>query len=181
MTQTTLHKNSESLCQQVYVQLPTYADNVALPAFAHRCDNRSISLVCRAHSSKPATADLLPWAHAGTDRRTYGRTPYRFIDPAQIAMRSVPIILTTIRSPQLGAKWAIGVFSTNNSLCIESSISQTVQYRQLQWKTNLKTHMWPIDRLTPIPLTLGDIEGHRSCVNNWNLRNVLTTVFYTCT
>jgi len=36
----------------------TYADNVALPAFARRCcSNRSISPACRAHSSKP---DPLP-------------------------------------------------------------------------------------------------------------------------
>ena len=54
----------------------TYADNVALPAFARRrcCSNRSISFARRAHSSKPEAAGLLPLAHAGTDRQTDGRT-----------------------------------------------------------------------------------------------------------
>jgi len=62
---------------QLCVQPPTYADNVPLPAFAHRCcSRRSTSLACRAHSSKPAAAGLL-WAHAGTDRRTGGRTDRR--------------------------------------------------------------------------------------------------------
>jgi len=43
--------------EQVRVYLPTYADNVALPAFARRCcSNRSISPAGRAHSSKPAAA-----------------------------------------------------------------------------------------------------------------------------
>jgi len=46
--------------KQVCVQLPIYADNVALPAFASRCSsNRSMS---------PARP------HAGTDRRTDTRT-----------------------------------------------------------------------------------------------------------
>ena len=55
-----------------------YYNNVALPAshaFANRCccklsSNRSISPARWAHSSKPAAADFLLWAHAGTDRRT---------------------------------------------------------------------------------------------------------------
>ena len=50
--------------QKVHGQPPTYADNVALPAFARR----------RAHSSKPAAAGLLLWAHAGTDRQTDGHS-----------------------------------------------------------------------------------------------------------
>jgi len=41
------------------VQLPTYADNVALPTFAYRT-----------HSSKPAAVVLLLWVHGGTDRLT---------------------------------------------------------------------------------------------------------------
>jgi len=80
--------------QQVCVQLPTYADNVALPAFARRarrcCSNRSISPARRAHSSEPAAAGLLLWAHAGTD----GRTPYSFTDPVPHTMRVVPITNT---------------------------------------------------------------------------------------
>jgi len=68
--------------EQVCVQLPTYADNVALPAFARRCCcNRSISPARRAHSSKPAATGLLPWArHAGTRRQTDRRkdtVPFR--------------------------------------------------------------------------------------------------------
>jgi len=59
----------------VCLQLPTYADNVALPAFALRarpcCINRSTSLARRARSSESAAA----WAHAGTDRRT-GTVPF---------------------------------------------------------------------------------------------------------
>jgi len=54
---------------QVCVQLPTHADDVALPAFAPcrmpRCrapsSSRSISLSGLAHSSKPALASLLVW------------------------------------------------------------------------------------------------------------------------
>jgi len=50
----------------------TYADNVALPAFARRCcSNRSISPARRAHSSKPATHFRL-WADAGA-RYPWGR------------------------------------------------------------------------------------------------------------
>jgi len=44
-----------------------------------------------AHSSKPAVEALLLCNHAGTDRRTDGRTPYRFIDPAPHTMSAVPI------------------------------------------------------------------------------------------
>jgi len=61
--------------RQLFVQLPTYADNVALPAFARRCcSNRSISFARRSHTGKPAAAGLLLWAHAGTDRRTDAQT-----------------------------------------------------------------------------------------------------------
>ena len=64
-----------SLYTSLCVQLPTYADNVALPAFARRTP---LSAECRPCSNRslPAAADLLLWAHAGTDRRI----PY--IDPA---------------------------------------------------------------------------------------------------
>ena len=90
----------------------TYADNMALPAFARRTprccasrSNRSIYPAGRAHSSKPTAAGFLPWAHAGTDRqidrrtdgrmdrRTDGRTPDRCIDPARSSMRVVPVML----------------------------------------------------------------------------------------
>ena len=78
----------------------THADNVALPAFARRfCSSRSISLACRPHISRPAVAGLLPFAHAGTDRRTDGRTPYGFtrcINPAPHSMRAVPMTLNVL-------------------------------------------------------------------------------------
>jgi len=55
-----------------------YADNVALPAFARRCcGNRSISPACRAHSSKPAVEDLLPWTDKRTDGEKDGQTAGR--------------------------------------------------------------------------------------------------------
>jgi len=64
----------------------TYADNVALPAFARRYSNRSIS---------PAPAGLLLWAHAvwdrQTDRQTDGLTPYRYM-LVDHTMRAVPIM-----------------------------------------------------------------------------------------
>ena len=65
--------------QQVCIQLPTYTDNVALPAFTRCCcSNRSIYTACRAHSSKPAAAGCM--CHVGSARigpmrgQTYGQT-----------------------------------------------------------------------------------------------------------
>ena len=53
---------------QACVQLPTYTDNVALPAFARRTPllQQSIDISRPAHSSKPAAAGLLLWTHAET-------------------------------------------------------------------------------------------------------------------
>ena len=55
------HTAGNSMSRQVDVQLPTYADDVALPASLARrrrcsasCSKRSLSDACRAHSSKPA-------------------------------------------------------------------------------------------------------------------------------
>jgi len=60
----------------VCVQIPTYADNVALPTFVCctpcccvPCNNRSVSSAGQAHSNKPAAVGLLLWAHVGTDRQ----------------------------------------------------------------------------------------------------------------
>ena len=77
--------------KSVFVQLPTSADNVALPAFAavpcgaaaadrRPCRSRSISPARRAHSSKPA-------AVAG-DGRTDRRKHDSCIDPARHTMRA---------------------------------------------------------------------------------------------
>jgi len=59
---------------QVYVQLPTYADNAALPAFARHAVLTSAGraaidriLLPPGPQSKPAAAGLLLWARTGTD------------------------------------------------------------------------------------------------------------------
>jgi len=67
----------------------TYADNVALPAFARRMPavQQSIDISC---SSKLEAASLLLWAGAGTGVRTDGRTPYRYIDPDLNTTRALP-------------------------------------------------------------------------------------------
>jgi len=95
---------------QVCVQLPTCADNVALPAFARRTpllQSIDISAPRQAHSSKPTVAGLLLWVHAGTERRTdgwtFGRTPRRFIDAAPHCMRTVPIIQVCVDPPRIRA------------------------------------------------------------------------------
>jgi len=78
--------------QQAGVQLSTYADNVALPAFARRapvpaCSKRSISAARRAYRSKPAAA--------GSD----GRTPHLYINAsAPHTMRAVPISMLNANS-----------------------------------------------------------------------------------
>jgi len=64
--------------KQVSVQLPAYADNVALPAFARCCccargTSRSIFPARRAHSSKPVAEAFLLYCGPvlrQTDRRT---------------------------------------------------------------------------------------------------------------
>ena len=85
------------LREQICVQLPTHADNVALPAFARRwpCSSRSISPACMAHGSKPTAASLLLWALLG---QTDGRTLDRCIDPAPRSMRTVPPINSQMSS-----------------------------------------------------------------------------------
>ena len=71
------HGRSTSACTFVSVQVPTYADNMALPAFARRT-----LLVSAGHTAidqyflpagptaaiKPETAGLLLWANAGRHR-----------------------------------------------------------------------------------------------------------------
>jgi len=78
-----------SSSKQVHVQLPTYADNVALPAYppARRrcCCNRSNLLPVG-----PTAANLQEQAHAGTDRRLCRQTPYRFIDAAHHHHSGIP-------------------------------------------------------------------------------------------
>jgi len=79
--------------RQIYAQLPTSADNVALPAFAaaHRaverrpCSSRSISPARRAHSSKPVTAAC---GGRQTDRQTDRQTPDSYRDPVRHTMQA---------------------------------------------------------------------------------------------
>ena len=87
--------------KQVCVQLPTSADNVALPAFAaaRRAAARLLlgagraaidrSHGRRAHSSKPA-AGACGGRMAQTDRQTDGGTPDRCIDSAPHTTWTVP-------------------------------------------------------------------------------------------
>jgi len=70
--------------RQVYVQPHTYANKVALPAFARRCcSNRWISNPPGPQQQTRRTLlQLLNAAEGRMDEQTGGRTPYRFIDPA---------------------------------------------------------------------------------------------------
>ena len=72
-----------SMHKQVCVQLPTYADNVALPAFARHCCRQVIDNSCspgtQQQTCSSGFAAVGPCRDRWTDRR---RTPYRFIDPA---------------------------------------------------------------------------------------------------
>jgi len=64
-------RHGARLCKQVCVQLPTYAENVALPAFAAAVRRAAIFdnnfLHAGPSSSKSAAAGLLLWARDGTD------------------------------------------------------------------------------------------------------------------
>jgi len=62
--------------------------------------NRSIFLTHRAHSNKPA-ARCSSGRMGQTDRRTGGRTPYRYIGPAPHSMQTVPINVFTAFSNNL--------------------------------------------------------------------------------
>ena len=72
--------------RQVCFRLPTYADNVALLAFARRylllAEPTAANLQQRVCCCGPILGH--------TDGRTDGRTQYRSIDPAPRAMRGVP-------------------------------------------------------------------------------------------
>ena len=109
--------------RQIYAQLPTSADNVALPAFAvahsaavrRPCSSRSISPARRAHSSKPAAA-------ACGGRQTDRQTPDSYIDPVRHTMQAAasqrrPLcmshtsqrcrpVLTFFSLPRYGRLWA---------------------------------------------------------------------------
>ena len=70
--------------KQVRDQLPAYADNVALPAFARRCcSNRSISA---------ANLQQRVCCCGPMRGQTDGRTPYRSTDPGPHTMRAMPVI-----------------------------------------------------------------------------------------
>jgi len=82
----TCHLHVYPHTEQVCVQLPTYADNVALPTFTCHCycvlgSYRSTSPASGARSRKPAAVDLLLWESAGTDRQT----SYCYIDAVTVS------------------------------------------------------------------------------------------------
>jgi len=62
------------------------------PAARRRCSSRSISLARRAHSSKPVASSGFAAVGPCWERRTDGRTSYRFIDYAQHSIRAVPVM-----------------------------------------------------------------------------------------
>ena len=69
---------------QVCVQLPTPADNAAL--LAATAERR----LCRAYGPQQQTRRTpLQRSTDGTDRQTYGRTPYRYIGPTAYYASSV--------------------------------------------------------------------------------------------
>jgi len=80
---------------QVCVQLPTYADYVALPAFALRtpillrAGQQSIDVSCAPGPRQQICRQ--------TDRQTDGRTPFRYTDHAPHTMRAVPRMWTLSR------------------------------------------------------------------------------------
>jgi len=91
-TKTTTNKKEKQVC----VQLSTYTDNVALPAFTHRyccvpTMQQSVSPACQAHSSKPAMFSEFAAVGPCWDRQTDGQTPYHYTDPAPHTVWAVPI------------------------------------------------------------------------------------------
>jgi len=80
--------------EQVFVQIPTYADNLVLPAFVRRTPllQKSIVISCLPGTKQQTGRTLLKQAK-GTDRRADGRTPYRFTDRTPHTMRVAPLKL----------------------------------------------------------------------------------------
>jgi len=100
-----LTADAAELKRQVYVQLLTPANTVALPAFDRRTPRCYAAVLLRRPAAAVIDRDLLPdeptsanlssgvrWAK-GTDRRqTNRRTPDSCIDPAPNTMRVAPTI-----------------------------------------------------------------------------------------
>ena len=93
--------------QQVCVQLSTYADNVALPAFARRCClapavQQSTNISCSPRPQQQTCNSGFTavgpccmgqtewWTDERSDGHKDGRTPYCYIDPAPHPVRAVP-------------------------------------------------------------------------------------------
>ena len=87
------------------------------------CSNRSISPTRRAHSSKHA-ARCCSGRMGQTDRRTHGRTPYRFMDPAPHTMQPVQTKVKKSHSD-------IAIFSMNDSLVSKYGKFSHTRYRAL--------------------------------------------------
>ena len=71
------------------------------------CSNRPISPIRRAHSSKPAGRCC-----SGRMRQTYGRTPYRYIDPG--AHSTIVTSSESERRRTTRARESLSVFSTSS-------------------------------------------------------------------
>jgi len=72
----------------------TYADNVALPAFARHTPAVQQSIAGPTAANLPQRIRCCGPLLGQTDGQTDGRTPYRFIDPAPHTVQAVPITYT---------------------------------------------------------------------------------------
>ena len=106
-----------SPCSASYVRWQRGTARIRSPLLlsaGRAASTRSTFPVSRAHSSKPATVGLLLCARAG---QTDGRTPCRYIDPAQHTVRAV---LTSNQLPLIsrgGKKVSTPEAYIHNSFC----------------------------------------------------------------
>ena len=125
--------------EQVFVQIPTYADNLVLPAFVRRTPllQKSIVISCLPGTKQQTGRTLLKQAK-GTDRRADGRTPYRFTDRTPHTMRVAPLKLRPYCAIQiclllllfiLGSIWSLGM----------TKIRSITKYYKISWN-DLPSH-----------------------------------------
>jgi len=92
--------------QQVGIQLPTYADNMALSASARRCSwalamQQSINISCQPGPQQQTSSGGFAAVDPCWDRQTNGRTPYCYINPALLTMRAVPNVSNVVTNKTL--------------------------------------------------------------------------------
>ena len=95
----------------------------------------------RAHSSKPTAAGLLLWIHAGTERRTDGRTPYCYIDPARHTMQAVPVTRRYGGAENASTgkrKYGKGKYETAHFARMENACMEKVSTNLQGWKTQVQ-------------------------------------------